>query len=156
MVMKGISVCFVTFPLSISAFCEPGFVEVTSIEAYINSGRDLSLDFMDCLPETTECLPFNTTVTCEENILYCKPSMLEYHDFLFIRPPRKCTFANGSKVCVEPKSCLMAYIVVSPTIYSYGRIKWVPLTVVSSILFCLALGYLYLQHSDKDVSINVT
>ena len=79
MVRKGLPVCFVTFPLSISAFCEPGFVEVTSIETYINSGRDLSLDFMDCLPETTECSPFETTVTCEENIFYCKPSMRKRH-----------------------------------------------------------------------------
>lgn len=150
--MGGLLVVFATFHVSMSASCATGFVETTSVEAYDKGGKDLSLDSMDCLPATTQCLPVGATVSCEDNIFYCRPSVLDHHDFFFIRPPRKCTFADGSRVCVVPGSCLMAYVIVSPAMYSFERIKWVPLTVVLSILFSLGIGYLYLRYSDDDLS----
>ena len=146
----------VTLPLSARALCEEGFVEISSITAYVNNGSNLTQNELDCLPEALECLPRNTTVSCDNSIFHCKASTQTPYNFFHIKSPRNCDFAEN-RLCAVPGSCQMSYVVIAPLIFTYERYKWVPVTIVAFILLSLAGVYLFLYfvYDDKEPAMDI-
>lgn len=133
--------CYLTMlfslcPLSISSTCPHGYVEFSSLRAYPRNASNLTDSDLDCLPDAVECLPRQSMVSCYASIFHCRPTAMKCHDFFHIRQPRYCNFSSQSH-CVVPDSCKMSYVVITPSIFSFERYKWIPMTVVLFILLVL-------------------